>query len=99
MLGEGIDSLINWMKECSAVGGTPIIRTRGKDRLFRDRVIVACKGSSGVVEGGTIKGLTSSQVRAIRKVQETPNEKINVSKLKEIAKSSKTGIERRRSIY
>jgi len=67
VIGEGVEALAKWIRECQADDGSPQIRTRFIDE-FKDKVIVACYMEGKAVRGGTITGLPPQLVDELRQL-------------------------------
>lgn len=57
-IGQGMNALIAYIRECKRLGGTPVIRTKMAGVELKDRVIVSCLKAGDKLPGGTITGVS-----------------------------------------
>jgi len=61
VIGTGDSAVRNFVSQCKAAGGIPIIRDKyGGNVLPNGEVVVACWGKASQVPGGTITGVSSA---------------------------------------
>ena len=63
-LGEGLEAIRKFIRECVAAGGVPIFRTKyGGRRIKGNGVVAACWGAGDRVPGGTIYNVPPDIIR------------------------------------
>jgi pyruvate/oxaloacetate carboxyltransferase len=61
VIGTGDSAVKNFVNQCKAAGGIPIIRDKyGGNEFPNGEVVVACWGKASQVPGGTITNVSSS---------------------------------------
>ena len=68
VLGEGLETLRRFIRECVNAGGVPIFRTKyGGRRIKGNGVVAACWGAGEKVKGGTITNVPPDIIEEMEK--------------------------------